>query len=248
MQFGEVLAKLERGDLRAAEKKNGVWTANAEVKIAILAAFKEGHLMEYGQGFIDKDTLPPRRFDLNDGVRMVPGGSSVRAGAYVGKNTIIMPPSFINVGAFVDDGSMVDSHVLVGSCAQIGKRVHLSAGVQIGGVLEPIGSTPVVIEDDAFLGAGAIIVEGRQISQGAVIAPGVKLSRATPIFDCHRERVLLPNEAIPEYAVVVPGSRPVAMHLSWATRQGLYLDCALIIKYRDQKTDAALELENVLRR
>jgi 2,3,4,5-tetrahydropyridine-2-carboxylate N-succinyltransferase len=247
MDARDILSKLERGGLRAAEKKDGVWRANAEVKAAILAVFKEEQMIDYGDGFIDKAALAPRRFSLAAGIRIVPGGSSIRAGAYIGKGTIIMPPSFINVGAFVDEGSMVDSHVLVGSCAQIGKRVHLSAGVQIGGVLEPIGTTPVVIEDDAFIGAGAIIVEGRQISQGAVIAPGVKLSRATPVFDCIRERIVQPDEAIPERAVIVPGSRPIAGHLSWAIHQGLALDCAIIIKYRDQKTDAALELENVLR-
>lgn len=251
MDFIDVLAKLTRGKVRAAEKINGRWVANADVKTAILTAFREGRLKDYRQehfpGFVDKDTMPPRAFLLDDGVRMVPGGSSVRAGAYVGKNCIIMPPSFINVGAFVDSGTMVDSHVLVGSCAQIGKNVHLSAGVQIGGVLEPIGMTPVIIEDDAFIGAGAIIVEGIQVSSGAVIAPGVRLSRAIPIYDCINERVLDPGEAIPALAVVVPGSRPITNGRAWAAQQGLALDCAIIIKYRDQKTAAALELESTLR-
>lgn len=251
MNFSNVLQKLECGEMRAAEKINGSWVANTDVKAAILAAFREGQLKDYAThnfpGFIDKDTLPPQNFALSSGVRMVPGGSSVRAGAYIGKNTIIMPPSFINVGAFIDCGTMVDSHVLVGSCAQIGKNVHLSAGVQIGGVLEPVGLAPVVVEDDAFIGAGVILVEGIHILRGAVVAPGVKLSRSIPIFDCVHERMLAKNEPIPEYAVVVPGSRPVATHFAWATTQGLHLSCALIIKYRDDKTSAALTLESALR-
>jgi 2,3,4,5-tetrahydropyridine-2,6-dicarboxylate N-succinyltransferase len=158
----------------------------------------------------------------------------------VAPGVIIMPPSYINIGAFVDEGTMIDSHVLVGSCAQIGKRVHLSAGVQIGGVLEPVGQTPVVVEDDAFIGAGTIIVEGVQVSRRAVIAPGVVLSQGIPVYDCVRERRLERGEPIPENAVVVAGSRPVNERLTWARNNGLHAACAIIVKYRDEKSDASL--------
>ncbi len=168
MNWQETLDLLEKGMLRSASKIDGKWVANIEVKQAILEAFKAGELKEFSSenypGFVDKHNFPPRSFKPEDKIRMVPGGSSVRRGAYVAQGVIIMPPAYINVGAFVDSGTMVDSHALVGSCAQIGKNVHLSAGVQIGGVLEPVGLTPVVIEDNAFIGAGAVIVEGVQVS------------------------------------------------------------------------------------
>ena len=247
MNWQETLQLLERGQVRSAEKINGKWLANKEVKEAILAAFKAGELFQFPNGFVDKNTLSPRQFSPEDRVRMVPGGSSVRCGAYVSSGVIIMPPSYINIGAYVDSGTMVDSHVLVGSCAQIGKNVHLSAGVQIGGVLEPIGQTPVVIEDNAFIGAGAVIVEGIQISEGAVIAPGTLLSRGIPVYDCVHERVLEIGEPIPPYAVVITGSRPASSKLLWASKLGLQMRCALIIKYRDEKTSGALELETALR-
>lgn len=241
---------MERGELRSAEKVNGVWQANAEVKSAILEAFKAGNLTE-GEGaytgFVDKHNLMPRQFSPAEGIRLVPGGSSVRRGAYVAKSVIIMPPSYINVGAYVDEGTMVDSHALVGSCAQIGKRVHLSAGVQIGGVLEPIGQTPVVIEDDAFIGAGSVVVEGIRVGERAVVAPGVILSQGVPVYDCVNERILDRGEAIPAGAVVVPGSRPVNPNLKWATDLSLSVSCAVIVKYRDDKSNASLELESVLR-
>jgi 2,3,4,5-tetrahydropyridine-2-carboxylate N-succinyltransferase len=177
---------------------------------------------------------------------MVPGGSSVRRGSHVAAGVIIMPPAYVNVGAFVDTGSMIDSHALVGSCAQIGKNVHLSAAVQIGGVLEPIGLAPVVIEDDCFVGAGSVIVEGVQVLKGAVIAPGVILSKGTPIYDAVNEK-LISDGIIPEGAVVVPGSRPVNSKLAWAKENGLTLNCAIIVKYRDDKTDGSLQLEEFLR-
>jgi 2,3,4,5-tetrahydropyridine-2-carboxylate N-succinyltransferase len=246
MNWQETLDALEKGEVRSAVKGVNGWTAVTEVKAAILAAFKAGELMDYPQGFVDKHNLPPREFHIADKIRMVPGGSSVRRGAYVASGVIIMPPSYINVGAYVDTGSMVDSHVLVGSCAQIGKNVHLSAGVQIGGVLEPIGQAPVVIEDNAFIGAGAVIVEGIQVGEGAVIAPGVKLSRGIPVYDCVNQRLLGPLEPIPAQAVVVPGTRPFK-NSPWAIEQGLQLQCALIIKYKDAKTSAALTLEECLR-
>jgi 2,3,4,5-tetrahydropyridine-2-carboxylate N-succinyltransferase len=247
MNWQEALDQLEKGEVRAALKIDGKWVAQTHVKEAILAAFKAGELKEYPNGFVDKHNLPAREFTVADKVRMVPGGSSVRRGAYVASGVIIMPPAYINVGAFVDSGTMVDSHALVGSCAQIGKNVHLSAGVQIGGVLEPIGQTPVVIEDNAFIGAGSVIVEGILVGTGAVIAPGVKLSRGIPVYDCVNERVLELSEGIPPYAVVVPGTRPFSNSDSWAAKQGLQLQCALIIKYKDEKTSAALTLESLLR-
>ena len=244
MDWKQVLDDLEQGTLRAAYKQDGNWSADKSVKEAILEAFKAGKLEER-DGFVDKDNLMPQNFHTARGIRMVPGGSSVRRGSYIGKGVIIMPPSYINIGAFVDEDTMVDSHVLVGSCAQIGKRVHLSAGVQIGGVLEPIGQTPVVIEDDAFIGAGSIIVEGILIRKGAVIAPGVVLSRSVPVFDCINERLLDRDEGISENAVVVPGSRPVKS--DWALKQNLQINCALIVKYRDSKSNASLLLESLLR-
>ncbi|MCF8059616.1 MAG: 2,3,4,5-tetrahydropyridine-2,6-dicarboxylate N-succinyltransferase [Bacteriovoracaceae bacterium] len=251
MDWKEILDGLEKGTLRAANKVEGVWQANKEVKEGILAAFKAGELKEFSDahfhGFVDKHNLPARTFTPADKVRLVPGGSSVRTGAHVAEGVIIMPPAYINVGAFVDSGTMVDSHALVGSCAQIGKNVHLSAGVQIGGVLEPVGLAPVVIEDDAFIGAGAVIVEGKQVLKGAVIAPGVILSKGVPVYDAVQERMLAADEPIPERAIVVPGSRPVNSKLSWAKEQGLSLNCAIIVKYRDEKSDSSLELESFLR-
>lgn len=246
----EALDLLEAGEIRAANKIDGKWQANAEVKKAILEAFKAGELKEFGDshyaGFVDKHNLAPRMFKPEHGIRMVPGGTSIRRGSYVSKGVILMPPAYVNVGAYVDEGTMVDSHALVGSCAQIGKNVHLSAGVQIGGVLEPIGLAPVVIEDNAFIGAGSIIVEGIQVSKGAVIAPNTALSKGVPIYDCVNEKMIT-DHIIPENAVVVPGSRPINSKLKWASENGLSLNCAIIIKYKDEKTEAALELEDFLR-
>lgn len=240
--------QLEKGVVRAAEPDGDSWKANVDVKNAILEAFRNGKNIEYGgiyEGFVDKDNIPPRMFSAEDGVRLVPGGSSVRRGSYVAKSVIIMPPAYINIGAYVDEGTMIDSHALVGSCAQIGKNVHLSAGVQIGGVLEPVGLSPVVIEDDCFIGAGAVIVEGILIKKRAVIAPGVTLSKSVPVYDCVNEKVLEKGAAIPEGAVVIPGTRPV--NNEWAKRAGLSVSCPIIIKYRDEGSDASLELENALR-
>src|SRR5690606_35196403 len=233
--------KLETGELRSANKVDGKWIANTEVKQAILEAFKAGELKEFEGGFVDKHNLAPREFKVSDKVRMVPGGTSVRRGSFVASGVIIMPPAYINVGAYVDSGTMVDSHALVGSCAQIGKNVHLSAGVQIGGVLEPIGQAPVVIEDNAFIGAGSIIVEGVVVGEGAVIAPGVILSRGIPVYDAINERTLEVGEPIPANAVVVTGSRPVSSNLDWAKEQSLQIRAGIIIKYKDQKTSGALE-------
>ncbi len=248
MDWKTILDQLEAGTIRAAEPDGDGWKANIEVKEAILAAFKAGNNVNYDgiyEGFVDKHNLPPRFFDESDGVRLVPGGSSVRRGAYVAKSVIIMPPAYVNTGAYVDEGAMIDSHALVGSCAQIGKNVHLSAGVQVGGVLEPVGLSPVVIEDDCFIGAGAVIVEGILVKKRAVIAPGVTLSKSVPVYDCVNETVLGKGAAIPEGAVVVPGTRPSSNE--WAKKQGLAINCPLIIKYRDAGSEASLELENALR-
>lgn len=246
MNFEKILRDLESGSIRCAQPVDGKWKVNLEVKKAILEAFKQGKLV-LQDGFIDKDTLLPQQFDLSRKIRIVPGGSSVRAGAFVAEGVIIMPPSFINVGAYIDSGTMVDSHVLIGSCAQVGKNVHLSAGVTIGGVLEPIGENPVIIEDDAFIGAGSTLVEGILIKKRAVLAPGVFLSKSVPIFDVVNERILEKGEPIPEDAVVVPGSRPVKKDLKWASNLGLSLNCALIVKYRDKKSQESLNLEDLLR-
>lgn len=248
MTWKQTLDLLEQGEIRAASPVGNDWKANVEVKNAILEAFKAGVNEEYGGsyvGFVDKNNLPPRKFKVEHGVRMVPGGSSVRRGSYIAKGVIIMPPAYVNTGAYVDEGSMIDSHALVGSCAQIGKNVHLSAGVQIGGVLEPVGLSPVVIEDDCFIGAGAVIVEGILIKKRAVIAPGVILSKSVPLYDCVKEKELGKGSPIPEGAIVVPGSRPVGSE--WTEKKGLSVSCALIIKYRDKGSDASLELEDALR-
>jgi 2,3,4,5-tetrahydropyridine-2-carboxylate N-succinyltransferase len=249
MSWEKTLQDLQTGKLRSAERQeNGQWQANIAVKEAILAAFKAGQNTDFTesyQGFVDKHNLVPRRFTVADGVRMVPGGSAVRTGAYIAPSVIIMPPAYVNTGAYVDEGTMIDSHALVGSCAQIGKHVHLSAGVQIGGVLEPIGMNPVVIEDHVFVGAGAVIVEGIVVKRRAVIAPSVVLSRGVSVYDCINERILDKGEAIPEGAVVVPGTRPLAQ--GWAKTQGLQAACPIIVKYRDDKSDHALSLEEALR-
>lgn len=242
----KTLNDLESGIVRSANFINGIWVANTEVKTQILEAFKAGVLKEEN-GFIDKHNLMPQKFNVDRGIRLVPGGTSVRRGSYIAKGVIIMPPSYINVGAYIDEGTMVDSHVLVGSCAQIGKKVHLSAAVQIGGVLEPIGAAPVIIEDEAFIGAGAIIVEGIQVKKRAVIAPGVILSKGIPVYDIVNDRILNKGEPIPENAIVVPGNRPVKPDNLWALKLGLTLQCAIIVKYRDEKSEASLVLEDFLR-
>jgi len=246
MNLDDFFLLLETGKLRAALKIDGQWVAQIEVKQKILEAFKEGSLI-LKDGFIDKHNLFPRIFSLKDGIRLVPGGSSIRRGAYLAPGVVVMPPSYVNVGAFVDEGTMIDSHVLVGSCAQIGKRVHLSAGVQIGGVLEPIGQKPVVIEDDVFIGAGSVIVEGINVRSGAVIAPGVILSKAVQIYDVVNNCLLDRGADVPENAVVVPVSRKIKSEQSIVHEYNLSLSCPIIIKYRDAKTNAALTLEEALR-
>lgn len=244
MNFLGTLDALERGEARAASPSGNEWQVNTEIKEAILMAFREGSLVSFGD-FLDKDTLLPRRLSVEHGVRIVPGGTAIRRGAYLAPGVIVMPPAYVNVGAYVDEGTMIDSHVLVGSCAQIGRRVHLSAGVQIGGVLEPIGAQPVIIEDHAFIGAGSVIVEGIRVGRNAVVAPGVILSRATRVLDLVNQRELERGEAIPANAVVVPGTRPVSS--DWGRERGLQISSPMIVKYRDEKTNASLALEDALR-
>src|SRR5881296_1399701 len=215
--IGLFLAELEKGSIRAATRDaDGIWHVAAWVKEGILAAFKYGVNAEFASGalsFIDKDTIPARRFKIQDGIRIVPGGSSIRRGAYVGKGVVMMPPAFVNIGAYVDEDTMIDSHVLVGSCAQIGKRVHLSAAAQIGGVLEPVGAVPVIIEDDVLVGGGCGVYEGTIVRERTVLAAGTVLTGSTPVIDLVREQVYRrapgsPLE-IPAGAVVAPGARAV---------------------------------------
>lgn len=251
-----LIAALESGAVRAATRDaTGVWRAVPWVKRGILLAFRCGRLVELGdQGsvvfsFIDKHTLPPRLFALDDGVRVVPGGSTVRRGAHLAPGVVCMPPIFVNVGAWIGAGTMVDSHALVGSCAQIGARVHLSAGAQIGGVLEPVNAAPVVIEDDVIVGGNCGVYEGTVVRSRAVLAAGTVLTRGTPVFDLVQERMYrgsadAPLE-IPERAVVVPGAR--ALTRGWGASQGLSLQTPVIVKYRDDKTDLSTALESWLR-
>jgi 2,3,4,5-tetrahydropyridine-2-carboxylate N-succinyltransferase len=251
--FDAFLSAVERGELRAATRgDDGVWRANGVVKQGILLGFRLGQLVQLGDEtlpFIDKDTYPVRRFALSDRVRVVPGGSSVRRGAFVGTGVTIMPPAYINVGAFVDDGTMIDSHALVGSCAQVGKRVHVSAAAQLGGVLEPIGAVPVVIEDDVLVGGNTGVYEGTIVRARAVLGAGVVLTRSTRVYDLVNERELTGSDDAPlespAGAVVVPGSRPVSS--AWGKEKGLHLSAPMIVKYRDEKTDAKSALESVLR-
>ncbi len=249
--FAEFREQLTQGKIRAAEKIAGIWTVNAWVKQGILLGFRLGKLTEITAGFsfVDNDTFPTRKFTLQDRVRIVPGGSAVRMGAYVAPTVICAPPMFINVGAYVDEGSMVDSHALVGSCAQIGKRVHLSAAAQIGGVLEPISAAPVIIEDDVLVGGNCGVYEGTLVRSRAVLGAGTILTRSTPLFDLVRGQVYRSSAEkpleVPENAVVVPGSR--AGIKGAAKDWGLSLYAPVIVKYRDEKTDRGAELEDWLR-
>jgi 2,3,4,5-tetrahydropyridine-2-carboxylate N-succinyltransferase len=253
--FLSLRTAIECGEVRAASPDSGSaagWRVNAWVKQGILLGFRLGALEELpagGLSFVDKHTYPVRHFTAGDGVRVVPGGSSIRAGAYVARGVVCMPPMYINAGAYVDEGTMVDSHALVGSCAQIGKRVHLSAAAQIGGVLEPVNASPVVIEDDVLVGGNCGVYEGTIVRKGAVLAAGTILTRGTPVFDLVRGTVLRASEElpliIPEDAVVVPGSRAVTK--GKGQEWGLSLYAAVIVKYRDDKTDLSTTLEDLLR-
>jgi 2,3,4,5-tetrahydropyridine-2-carboxylate N-succinyltransferase len=250
--FRDFREALTQGRIRAAEKLDGQWRVNAWVKQGILLGFRLGELEETSSGalsFVDKDTFPARHFSVADRIRVVPGGSSVRQGAYVAPGVICMPPMYINVGAYVDEGTMIDSHALVGSCAQIGKRVHLSAAAQIGGVLEPVNASPVIIEDDVLVGGNCGVYEGTQVRSGAVLGSGVILTRGTPVYDIAREQVYRSTAdsplIIPENAVVVPGSRAITK--GKAAEWGLAVYTPVIVKYRDEKTQGSIELEDLLR-
>jgi 2,3,4,5-tetrahydropyridine-2-carboxylate N-succinyltransferase len=255
-----LLEALESGKVRAAERDGatGEWRAVRWVKRGILLGFRAGEMVDMSLesrgerlrlAFFDKDTYPPRDFAIGDGVRIVPGGSSIRRGAFVAPGVVCMPPMYVNVGAHVGTGTMIDSHALVGSCAQVGERVHLSAAAQLGGVLEPVNASPVVVEDDVIVGGNCGIYEGTVVRKGAVIGAGVVLTRGTPVYDLVRETVHRAEDGkplqIPENAVVVPGAR--AVKGDWARGQGISLQTPVIVKYRDEKTDAATALEAWLR-
>lgn len=247
------LEMLESAHVRVAQRnEEGKWKVNTEIKQLILLGFRLGQLVAMGDqalSFVDKDTYPVRQFDPSHKIRIVPGGVAVRRGAYIAPSVIMMPPSYINVGAFVDEGCLVDSNGLVGSCAQIGKRVHLSAGVQIGGVLEPVGGLPVIIEDDVFIGGNSGIYEGTHVGCKAVIGAGVILTRSSRVYDLVNETILTSTPhtplQIPPKAVVIAGARQIKG--PFAEEHGLSLHAPIIVKYRDDHTDAKTMLEQSLR-
>ena len=255
--FAVLRGALSQGRVRAAEPDAALacgWRVNTWVKQGILLGFRWGVMtdasMDHGRlSFVDKDTLPLKKISTEDGIRIVPGGSAVRDGAYLGRNVICMPPMYINIGAWVGDGTLVDSHALVGSCAQVGARVHLSAGAQVGGVIEPVGSLPVIIEDDALVGGNTGLYEGVIVRARAVIGAGTVITGSTPLYDLPNGRILRPEAdgplVVPEGAVVVPGSRAVTVGegATW----GLSLATPVIVKYRDARTDTRTELERWIR-
>lgn len=244
---------LNRGEVRAAEHIGGKWQVHHWVKKGILLAFRVGKLSELPSvdhhQFFDKDTMIVRKLSIDDNVRIVPGGSAIRDGSYIAPGVVMMPPSYVNIGAYVDEGTLIDSHVLVGSCAQIGKRVHLSAAAQIGGVLEPIGSMPVIIEDDVFVGGNSGIYEGTIVKRLAVVGAGVILTGSTPVYDIVKQTIYKKSGhlplTIPEHAVVIPGNRHI--HHPFAKEHHLSIYAPIIVKYRDEKTDASTALEESLR-
>ena len=255
--FAALRAALGSGSVRAAEPDSSVacgWRVNAWVKQGILLGFRFGETVDasadHGRWpFFDKDTLPLKRLQLADGVRLVPGGSSVRDGAFLGRGVICMPPMYVNIGAFVDEGALIDSHALVGSCAQVGRRVHLSAAAQIGGVIEPVGALPVIIEDDVLVGGNCGIYEGTVVKRRAVIAAGSVLTGSTPIADLPNNRMIVPEPGeplvVPEAAVVVPGTRPIASGVG--RELGISVATPVIVKYRDERTSARTALEQWIR-
>ncbi|HEY9421418.1 MAG TPA: 2,3,4,5-tetrahydropyridine-2,6-dicarboxylate N-succinyltransferase [Thermoanaerobaculia bacterium] len=258
--FTRFKASLNRGEIRAAEPDSASptgWRVNPWVKQGILVGFRMGEVVDMSVGgpgggrlpFLDKSTYPARSFSLQDGIRLVPGGSAIRDGCYLSRGVICMPPMYVNVGAWVDEGSLIDSHALVGSCAQIGKRVHLSAAAQIGGVLEPVGASPVIVEDDVLIGGNCGVYEGTVVKRRAVLGAGTILTRSTPVYDLVRETIHRATEdqplVIPEEAVVVPGSRAVSK--GTGKEWGLSLYTPVIVKYRDASTDERVQLEDWLR-
>lgn len=251
-RFYEVCRGLENGSIRVAEKIDGEWKVNSWVKEVILSGFRYGKLTDMSQGefsFFDKDTIPTQKFTAESGVRIVPGGSSVRVGAYLAPSVIVMPPSYVNIGAYVGANSMIDSHALVGSCAQVGSHVHLSAASQLGGVLEPVGALPVIIEDNVFIGGNCGIYEGTIVKENAVIATGVIINASTSLYDATTGEYIRKNEngqvVVPEGAVVVAGSRPITKVPG--VEAGVHVYTPVIVKYRDGKTDASVTLEDILR-
>lgn len=252
--FRDLRSALEAGEIRAAEPDRAAptgWRVNAWVKRGILLGFRLGQLEEGGTdlSFVDKNTFPLRRFLPEQGIRIVPGGSSVRAGAFLARGVVAMPPMYVNVGAYVDEGSMIDSHALVGSCAQVGKRVHLSAAAQVGGVLEPVNASPVILEDDVLVGGNCGVYEGTVVRERAVLAAGTVLTRGTPVYDLVHGHVLRAEAetplVIPRGAVVVPGARAVTKGRGEEWKLSVYTP--VIVKYRDEKTELSLELEDLLR-
>jgi 2,3,4,5-tetrahydropyridine-2,6-dicarboxylate N-succinyltransferase len=250
--FASFQHALNTGAIRSAEKSGGAWRVNHWVKQGILVGFRLGVLTDMSAvpfSFIDKDTYPARQFTPDEKVRIVPGGSTIRSGAFVAQGVVVMPPAYINVGAYIDAGTMVDSHALVGSCAQVGKNVHLSAASQLGGVLEPIGAMPVIIEDEVMIGGNCGIYEGTIVEEKAVIGTGVILNGSTPVYDLVRNLIYRKSAesplVIPKGAVVVAGSRPI--NNAFAKEHGLSIYTPVIIKYRDEKTDKATSLEELLR-
>lgn len=252
-EFNEVISALEKGELRVAQKVDGEWVVNRHVKEVILAGFKLGAITDMSEGqfsFFDKNTFPVRKFKVDDGVRIVPGGSSIRRGAYLAPGSIVMPPAYVNVGAYVGEGTMVDSHVTIGSCAQVGRNIHISASTQIGGVLEPAGALPTIIEDGAFVGGNCGIYEGTIVQEGAVIASGVIITSSTAIFDATTGSFIKRNAdgriVVPRNAVVVSGSKPIIRD-GKPLESGVHLYCPVIVKYRDEKTAGSVHLEDLLR-
>jgi 2,3,4,5-tetrahydropyridine-2-carboxylate N-succinyltransferase len=255
--FEQFRQALDGGTVRAAEPDASSltgWRVNAWVKQGILLGFRMGRIADMSidadrQPFIDKHTYPPKHFTIRDGVRIVPGGSSIRSGCFIGKGVTCMPPMFINTGAWVGDGTMIDSHALVGSCAQIGARCHISAAAQIGGVLEPVGALPVIIEDEALVGGNCGVYEGTVVKRGAVLGTGTLLNRSTPVYDLVQNAIYSGTETepliIPENAVVVAGSRAVTR--SPGKEWGISLYSPVIVKYRDARTEAKIQLEDWLR-
>jgi 2,3,4,5-tetrahydropyridine-2-carboxylate N-succinyltransferase len=255
--FAQLRGALSEGTVRAAEPDPGAasgWRVNAWVKGGILLGFRFGESIDMSTDhgrwpFFDKDTLPLKSIGAWSGVRVVPGGSTVRDGAYLGRGVICMPPMYVNIGAYVGEGSMIDSHALVGSCAQVGARVHVSAAAQIGGVIEPVGALPVIIEDDVLVGGNTGIYEGAIVRTRAVIAAGTVLTGSTPVYDLVKGEILKPTAdrplVVPEGAVVVPGARAVTSGkgVEW----GLSLATPVIVKYRDSRTDTRTELEAWIR-
>src|SRR5437868_287827 len=248
---------LNSGAVRAAEPDSSTrsgWRVNTWVKKGLLIGFRMGGNVDMSvdpvrQPFFDKDTWPVKRLTLENGVRVVPGGSSIRDGSYIGKGVICMPPMFVNAGAYVGEGTMIDSHALVGSCAQVGKNCHISAAAQIGGVLEPAGALPVIIEEEVLVGGNCGVYEGTVVKRRAVLGTGTILNRSIPVYDLVRDAVYTATDTepliIPEEALVVPGSRAVSHPVG--AKWGLSLQAAVIVKYRDAKTDARVQLEDLLR-